>query len=242
MELSPLALILIALLLAAWTVVAAVLVLRAGATTRRSKTAQSSFKRMQSLLDAAPAVPLLVRVDGRIEAPERLARWLGLDAVPKYLSELEGALSKAQVDTLWDKVRLTQKSAAPFELTLTPPGSRRSLSLHGVLADPQVSPGGAAIVWVFDFTASETELARLRKSEAAAQADFAALIGLIEAAPMPLWFRDPDMRLRLANRAYVAAAGAANLEAVIAGQIELLEPQDGRTPAEIARESLAGGR
>ena len=34
-------------------------------------------------------------------------------------------------------------------------------ALHGALADPQVSPGGASIVWVFDFTTSEEELARL---------------------------------------------------------------------------------
>lgn len=238
MELSPLALILIALLLAAWTIAAAVLVLRAGAKTRRTKALQTSLKRMQSLLDAAPTVPLLVRVDGRIEAPERLARWLGLDTMPKYLSELEGALSNTQVEELWQKVRLTQKSAAPFEMALTPPGSKRSLALHGALADPQVSPGGAAIVWVFDFTASENELTRLRKSEAAAQADFSALIGLIEAAPMPLWFRDTDMRIRLVNRAYVEAVGAANLEAVVDGQIELLEAQNGKQPAEIARESL----
>lgn len=243
MEFSPLALILFALLMAAWTIAAAVLVLRAGAKTKRTKALQTSLKRMQSLLDVAPAVPLLVRVDGRIEAPERLARWLGLENTPKYLSELEGregaGLSKAQVEALWDKIRLTQKSAAPFTMALTPPGSNRSLALQGALADAQVSPGGAAIVWVFDFTTSETELARLRRSEAAAQADFAALIGLIEAAPMPLWFRDPDMKLRLANRAYVEAVGAGSLEAVIENQIELLEAQNGRQPVEIAREALA---
>lgn len=239
MEFSPLALVLIALLLAAWTVAAAVLVLRAGAKTKRTKALQTSLKRMQHLLDVAPAVPLLVRVDGRIEAPERLARWLGLEAMPKYLSELEGGLSKEQVDKLWDKVRLTQKSAAPFEMAITPPASKRSLALHGALADPQVSPGGAAIVWVFDFTSSETELTRLRKSEAAAQADFSALIGLIEAAPMPLWFRDPDMRLRLANRAYVEAVGAPSLDAVIEGQVELLEAHEGKSPEQIAREALS---
>lgn len=238
MEFSPLALVLIALLLAAWTVAAAVLVLRAGAKTRRTQALQTSMKRMQSLLDAAPSVPMLVRVDGRIEAPERLARWLGLEAMPKYVSELEGALSKRQVDELWEMVRLTQKSAAPFEMAVTPPKSKRSLALHGALADPQVSPGGAAIVWVFDFTASQTELTRLRQSEGAARADFAALIALIEAAPMPLWFRDPDMRLRLVNRAYVEAVGAHSLEAVIEKQTELLEAQAGKPPAEIARESL----
>ena len=242
MEFSPLALTAIALLLAAWTVAAAVLVLRANAKTQRTKALQKSLKRMQHLIDDAPTIPLLVRADGRIEAPERLARWLGLDAVPTYLSELAGegesGLSKEQVEELDEKVRLTQKSAAPFEMTLTPPGSRRSLALRGMLADPQVSPGGAAIVWVFDFTASEDELSRLRKSAARAEADFSALIGLIEAAPMPMWFRDADMQLRLVNKAYVEAVGAQDVPAVIEGQIELLEADGDRSPADIARASL----
>src|SRR3546814_4921337 len=63
-----------------------------------------------------------------------------------------------------------------------------------MLADPQVSPGGAALVWVFDFSESENELARLREAAARAQGDFAALVGLIEAAPMPMWFRGADLR------------------------------------------------
>ena len=240
MELSPLAMIGIALLLAAWTIAAAVLVMRAQAKTRRSKALQTSLKRMQHLLDAAPAIPLLVRVDGRIEAPERLARWFGLESIPKYLSELAGkdaeGLSAEQVEELSEMVRRTQKSAAPFQLTVTPPGSRRSLSLQGTLADAQVSPGGAAIVWVFDFTNSEEELVRLRESAERAQGDFFALIGLIEAAPIPMWFRDAEMQLRLVNQTYIDAVGAASLAQVVENQIELLEPEGGKSPAEIARE------
>lgn len=242
MEITPTALIVIGLLLALWTIAAAVVILRASAKARRAKALQTSLKRMQRMLDVAPAIPMLVRVDGRIEAPERLARWLGLQSVPKYLSELEGAdgegLSKEQVETLNAKVRLTQKSATPFQIVITPPGSRRSLAMQGALADPQVSPAGAAIVWVFDFTSSEEELVRLREVAERSQADFTALIGLIEAAPVPMWFRDPDMRLRLVNQAYVEAVGAESLQAVIDGQIELLEPKGGRTPAQIARECL----
>ncbi|MEP3421052.1 MAG: PAS-domain containing protein [Erythrobacter sp.] len=242
MEFSPLALIAIALLLAGWTIAAVIAMLRAGAKTRRTKALQKSLKRMQQMLDVAPAIPLLVRVDGRIEAPERLARWLGLDAMPTFLSELSGengtGLSAAQTADLTEKIALTQKSAAPFQMVLTPPGAKRSLSLQGALADPQVSPGGAAIVWVFDFTASEDELSQLRDTAGRAEADFSALIGLIEAAPMPMWFRDADMRLRLVNQAYVEAVGAESLQKVVDEQVELLEPDGGKTPADIARECL----
>ncbi|MEE4154379.1 MAG: PAS-domain containing protein [Erythrobacter sp.] len=240
MVLTPIAAALIGLVLAAWTIAAAVLVLRAGATATRAKALAISLKRMQHLLDASPAVPLLVRVDGRIEAPERLARWLGIQRLPRYLSELasEDGLNLAQVEELSERVRLTQKSANPFNMTLNLPGSSRSLALYGALADPQVSPGGAAIVWVFDFSESEDELSALRYEAARARADFAALIGLIEAAPMPMWFRDREMALQLVNKAYVEAVGATSAEAVVQGQIELLEADEGTSPADIARASM----
>ncbi|MEO0699020.1 MAG: hypothetical protein AAFY81_04790 [Pseudomonadota bacterium] len=241
MEITPYSAAIIGLVLAAWTVIAAVLVWRSQAKVARAKALKTSLGRMQSLLDAAPAIPMLVRVDGRIEAPERLARWLGFTEMPKYLSELsrDDGLTPAQVEALSEKVRLTQKSAMPFQMSLTLPGSQRALALQGALADPQVSPGGAALVWVFDFSESEDELSRLRQSAARAEADFTALIGLIEAAPMPMWFRTQEMAIQLVNQAYVDAVAAGSAEAVVQGQIELLEADGERTPAEIARDSLS---
>jgi PAS domain-containing protein len=245
MEISALALIGIALLLAGWTLAAAVMMLRASDTVRRTRSLKTTQARLQHLLDVAPAVPLLVRVDGRIEAPDKLARLLGLQQMPKYLSELAGqgdpamgALSADQVALLSAKVQATQKSAAPFRITLTPPRSKRSLALHGTLADPQVSPSGAALVWVFDFTQSHEEMARLRAATRGPKGDFGALVGLIEAAPVPMWFRGSDMRLQLVNQAYVDAVGAASAVEAVAGQIELLEAEDGRSPADIARRAL----
>ncbi len=241
MEITPLAAGIIGLVLAAWTVAAAVFVMRASGQSQRTKALRTSLRRMQSLLDGAPAIPMLVRVDGRIEAPERLARWLGFEAMPNYLSELgrDDGLSAAQVEELTEHVRHTQKSAAPFQMSLMLPGSGRSLALIGSLADPQVSPGGAALVWVFDFSESQDELSRLRQSEASAQAGFRALLGLIEEAPVPMWFRGPDMAIQLVNKAYVDAVGADSAEAVVQGQIELLEPDRDRSPADIARAAFS---
>ncbi|GAB4476588.1 MAG: PAS domain-containing sensor histidine kinase [Erythrobacter tepidarius] len=242
MDTSPLSLVLIALLLAAWAVGASVFMLRASRSIKRARALKTSLKRVSTLLDVAPAVPMLVRVDGRIEGPDKLARLLGLPAMPKYLSELAsatgGGLTREQLDQLSAKVQTTQKSAAPFRMALNPPGSQRSLALYGTLADPQVSPGGAALVWVFDFTESHAEMVRLRAAAARATGDFAALVGLIEAAPMPMWFRGADLTLQLVNQAYVDAVGATSAAEVVQGQIELLEPEHGRSPAEIARETL----
>ncbi|MEP5939178.1 MAG: PAS-domain containing protein [Erythrobacter sp.] len=245
MEFSPTALALIGLVLAAWTVAAALLMIRAAASARRFEAVRNATRRLNRMLDEAPAIPLLVRVDGRIEAPDRLARWLGLDSLPAYLSELETpdgrGLNAQQLDQLTNAVRTTQKTAAPFQFSLTPAGSTRSLALRGTLADPQVSPGGAALVWVFDFSESEGELSQLRKEAEGAQKDFNALVGLIEAAPMPMWFRGSDMRLKLVNGAYVDAIGAADANEVVSNQAELLEAIDGERPADVARKAVKAG-
>ena len=180
---SPALMVIIGLLLAAWTAVAGWFMLRASARSRGTETIRRSARRLSRMIEESPAVPLLVRADGRIEAPERLAGWFGLDRMPEYLSELsldgDGGLDDAQLETLTAHVRRTQKTAASFTMTLAPPGSRKALTLRGTLADPSVSPAGAALIWVFDFTESEGELAALREQAASAREDFGALVGLI---------------------------------------------------------------
>ena len=162
MTLTPIALVLFALLLAAWTVAALWAVAGARRRERKAEAGQRHARRLARMVDESPALPLLVRADGKIEAPQRLAGWLGLDAVPQFLTELDGGridgggggLTKEQLAELTEAVRRTQRTAAPFRMVATPRGSKRSLALRGHLADPQVSPGGAALVWVFDFSDS----------------------------------------------------------------------------------------
>ncbi len=242
MVLNQTALVMIGLLLAAWTIAGAWAVLAARRRLKRGEAGQRSARRMAKMVDESPALPLLVRTDGRIEAAPKLAGWLGLDRVPQFLTELaeEGrGLPSDQLSALNEAVLRTQKTGAPFRMVTTPLGSKRSLSLRGVLADPQVSPGGAALVWVFDFSDSESELVQLRAEAARARDDFAALVGLIEAAPMPMWFRSGDGKLRLVNQAYVSAVGGENAEAVAEAGTELVEVVDGQSAARVALQALA---
>jgi len=242
MTLSPTALVLIGLLLSAWTVAAAWAVLAARGREKRAESGQRQAKRLARMVDESPAIPLLVRADGRIEAPQRLANWLGLEAVPQFLTELDGGridgggggLTSEQLTELTEAVRRCQRTANPFRLVVTPKGSKRSLALRGHLADPSISPGGAALVWVFDFSDSESELVQLRDEARRAQDDFAALVGLIEAAPMPMWFRGPDGELRLVNSAYVEAVAGEDARQVVADGIELVENIDGLTAKQVA--------
>lgn len=244
MEFSRFLPLLIGLLLGAWTIAAAWAVLSARSRQNRAEAQLRSARRLGRMVEESPALPLLVRTDGRIEASPRLAQWLGLDEVPQFLSELDGndrGLPAEKLAELTEAVRRCQKTAAPFRMAVTPHGSSRSLALRGHLSDPQVSPGGAALVWVFDFSDSETELVRLRDEAARARGDFHALVSLIEAAPMPMWFRRPDGELQLVNHAYVAAVGAKNADDVVVKGIELIESVDGLAPGQVARKAAEKG-
>ena len=242
MESSSALLAILGLLLALWTAGAVWVMLRASGRERKSLAARTAVQRLSRLIEDGPAIPLLVRADGRIEAPDRLARWIGLDRVPEYLSELTGpdnrGLSEKLVEDLTRNVRRTQKTAKPFRMALTlAPGTGKSLALRGSLADPAVSPGGSVLIWVFHFTESEAELSQLREETARVREDFGALVGLIEAAPMPMWFRGGDMQLRLVNHAYVAAVGAESADQVVTDQVELVETINGRTATQVAQQA-----
>ncbi len=242
MILSQTALVLIGLLLAGWTLAAGWAILAARGKARRVEAQQVQARKLARMVDESPAVPLLVRADGKIEAPPRLAGWLGLDGVPQYLTELDAGdkgLTAEQLAELTTAVLRTQKTAAPFRMVATPRGSKRSLALRGHLADPQVSPGGAALVWVFDFSDSESEMVKLRAEASRARGDFTALVSLIEAAPMPMWFRGPDGALRLVNSAYVTAVGGDSAEAVVGAGTELVEPVEGVTATQVALQAAA---
>lgn len=242
MTLTPTALVLLGLMLAGWTMAALWAAGSARARERKAEAGLRHAKRLGRMVDESPALPLLVRADGKIEAPQRLAGWLGLDSVPQFLTELDGGridgggggFTTEKLAELTEAVRRCQRTAAPFRMVATPRGSKRSLALRGHLADPQVSPGGAALVWVFDFSDSESELVQLRDDAARARGDFAALVGLIEAAPMPMWFRGPEGDLRLVNQAYVTAVAGTDARQVAEDGIELVESVDGLTARQIA--------
>src|SRR5687767_6173932 len=147
MLLNQTALALIGLLLAAWSIAAGAAVLSARRRARRAESSQRLVRRLTRMIDESPALPLLVRTDGRIEGSARLAAWLGLDRLPGYLSELDAGdagVPHAELEQLSAAIRRTQKSAAPFRLAVTPRGSSRTLALRGTLADPRAWPGGAA--------------------------------------------------------------------------------------------------
>ncbi len=199
--------------------------------------------KLSSLLGSAPALAMVVRADGRLELPDRLADWLGLAPPPKFLAELvsPGAgLTSEDAVLLGDAVTAAQKAGEPFALTIRPQGSTRMLAVRGQRAPREVGSPGGVVVWFFDSTESQVQIGQLIGEAAELGHAFSALRGLIEAAPLPMWYRGPDMRLAMVNSAYVRAVEANDARDVVTRQVELVEGSAAGGPlasAIVARDS-----
>jgi signal transduction histidine kinase len=84
-----------------------------------------------------------------------------------------------------------------------------------------------------------TKLAlRLRQTEGALN----SLTHLIEAAPFPMWYRGPDLKLGLVNSAFVHAVEGKDAQDVIERRAELIDAEGENSAAATAREAQESGR
>lgn len=208
---------------------------------RQAAFSTSQADRLAALLESAPALPLMVRNDGRIEAPERLADWLGLRKMPNFLSDLSvpgAGLSDEDAAGLVRDVSGVQKTGRSFSRALRAQGSSRTLLVRGSPAATRLAASGAVILWWFDATESQAEIGRLGEDVARLSLAFNRLSALIEAAPMPMWYRSIDMKLALVNSAYVNAVEGETAEDVIARGLELVDPGDELNPLATAMKAF----
>ncbi len=238
---------LVGIICAIWTVVAAYAIW-AGITMRRKavRTLQQT-SRFGRLLETAPAIPIIVKGDGRFEATDRFARWIGLNRKIEYISDLaadteiyeeEGGLSEKDLARFTENIRSTQKTGKSFSQALTLVGSNKKFLVKGSIADALIYPNGAALLWVFDATESVSQLEKLQKDADEAHSAFAALVGLIEASPFPMWHRSPDLRLTFVNQAYVEAVDSESAEYIIQEGVELIESSNGQSSLAVAQQAL----
>jgi PAS domain-containing protein len=211
---------------------------------KRAEFSTNQADRLASLLDSAPALPLMVRNDGRIEAPSRLADWLGLPKVPNFVTDLVGngvGLSEEDAQALAKDVTAAQKTGRSFSRALRAQGSTRTLLVKGAPAAVRLGQSGSVILWWFDATESQAEIGRLGEEVARLKLAFSRLSGLIEASPVPMWHRGTDMALALVNDAYVRAVEAENAAEVIERGIELIDAGGGTNPLTSASEAAKKG-
>jgi len=211
----------------AFVLIAAVWALYAGLAARAAaRTAYEQNRRLLRFSRTSPALPMLVRADGRIEMSPRLAAWLGLEGPVESLARLtqkDSGLDPEDVALLGEQVEAAQRAGQSFRLSLPVRGSERMLLVLGERASEAVETPGSVLLWVLDATDSQAEVGALEREADRLRAAFDALTALIEAAPMPMWYRGPDLRLLMVNTAYVHAVEGRDAEDVVSRGVELVD-------------------
>lgn len=237
--------VILGLILAAWLAAAAWALWSGLAMKNKAERTLRQSGRLGRLLETSPALPLLIRSDGKLEASQRLMHWLGFDHLPAHISELhtnDAGMSREDLEGLTQDVNLAQKTGNSFTRAIKVAGSDKALLIRGGLADQKIAPNGSALLWVFDATDSEGQIEQLQEENQQARAAFDALSSLIEAAPVPMWHRSPDLRLTLVNSAYVNAVDAEDGTQVISEGIELVETINGISPINAAAQAKEKGK
>ena len=228
----------IGILLALWLVAATVAIWYGLSLRRQSMKTLRHTSRLARLLETAPAIPVVVRGDGQIEAAERFSQLLGLSSMAASLTDLhtddETGISASDLQQLEVKIRETQRTGSDFSQALRIAKSDRRMLVIGGIADAIIYPNGAALLWFFDLTDNLSEWEKVKLESEEARAAFAAIASLIEETPLPMWHRGPDLRLNFVNRAYVQAVGAENSAEAVEQGVELIEPVNDETAMSFA--------
>jgi signal transduction histidine kinase len=234
----------IAALALLWLGIAAAIAIVAARRLRLAQQVLDAARANARLLELTPARPLVVRADQRIEVDEQLLRDLGLEARPKTLAELVGndsGIAPEDFDLLVADIEVARASAGRLSRKVRAQASGRVFDVRGGPAPAGESPG-TVLLWFFDTSAGEEERAklalRLRQTEAALN----SLTHLIEAAPFPMWYRGPDLKLGLVNSAFVHAVEGEDAADVIERSAELIDAGGEDSAVASARKAQETGR
>jgi signal transduction histidine kinase len=226
-----------------WLGIAAAIAIAAGRRARLAQAVLDAARSGAALLETAPARPLLVRADGRIEADAQLLRDLGLPADRARLAELTGndsGLIEEDLAELVSEIETARVSAGRVTRKVRAQGSGRVFEVRGGPA-PAPDPPGTLLLWFFDTSAGEEERARLALRLRQTERALDSLTHLIEAAPFPMWYRGPDLKLGLVNSAFVTAVEGRDAADVIARNAELIDAEGDQGAVSAAREALETG-
>jgi signal transduction histidine kinase len=227
-----------------WLGLAAAIAVRAARRLRLAEQVLSAARTNATLLELTPARPLVVRPSQRIEVDPRLLRDLGLAAEPRSLSDLAGTdsgIAPDDLEALKADIDVARVSAGRVSRKVRAQGSPRVFEVRGGPAPPPEA-SGTILLWFFDTSAGEEERSnlalRLRQTEAALN----SLTHLIEAAPFPMWYRGPDLKLGLVNSSFVHAVEGKDAAEVIERGAELVDAQGADSAIESARKAQENGR
>ena len=225
-----------------WLAVAAALLVVAARRMRQANALIASASSLSTLLDLTPARPLVVRPDGSVQADRRLVRELRLEGDPASWNELagsEGGLDPRDLESLRERIQAAALTGSPIDEQVRAVGSDRVFEVRGGPA-PSTEPSGTVLLWLSDTSGAESERSKLADRLQQTEGALDSLSYLIEAAPFPMWYRGPDLKLGLVNRAFVDAVEARDAAEVIARSSELIDatgPDSARAAAVLAVET-----
>jgi signal transduction histidine kinase len=233
----------IAVLALLWLALAVWMTLIAARRFRLAEDVLGAARANAALLELTPARPLVVRSDQRIEADPQLVRDLGLHAAPSRLSELIGndsGILAEDLEALGQDIDGARMSAARISRKVRANRSGRVFEVRGGPA-PAPAQAGTLLLWFFDTSAGEEERSRLALRLRQTEAALNSLTHLIEAAPFPMWYRGPDLKLGLVNSAFVHSVEANDASEVIERGFELIDAEGESSAVATARQAQESG-
>jgi signal transduction histidine kinase len=227
-----------------WLALAATLAVLAARRYRLAQGMIDTARANARLLDLMPSRPLLVRPDNRIEVDERLVRELGFKASPRTLAEFttdDAGIAADDLQTFRAMIDMARASASRFSCNVTAQATGRVFDVRGGPAPPG-EPPGSLLLWFVDVSAAEEERAKLALRVRQTEAAVNSLTQVIEAAPFPMWYRGPDLKLGLVNSAFVHAVEGRDASEVIERGAELIDAEGDDSALARAREAQATSR
>jgi signal transduction histidine kinase/PAS domain-containing protein len=227
-----------------WLALAVAITIAAARRFRLAEEVLGAARANATLLELTPARPLLIRPDQRIEADMQLVRDLGLHDQPSRLKELVGSDSgilREDLEALNEEVDAARASAGRIARKVRAHGSGRVFEVRGGPA-PAPEPPGTLLLWFFDTSAGEEERSRLALRLRQTEGALNSLTHLIEAAPFPMWYRGPDLKLGLVNSSFVHAVEANDASEVIDRGFELVDEEGENSAVATARKAQETGR
>ena len=227
-----------------WLVLAATMAISAARRYRLAQQVLETARANARLLELMPVRPLAVWADGRIEADERLVRELGLEAQPMTFTDLGGetnGIVTADLEILGAMIEAARASAASISCAVHANGSGRVFDVRGAPA-PAGEPPGTLLLWFVDVSAAEEERARLAMRLRQTESAVNSLTQVIEAAPFPMWYRGPDLKLGLVNSAFVQAVEGRDASDVIKRGAELIDAEGDDSPLARAQQAQSSSR
>ncbi len=237
LELPPFLLVLVAMCCGGWMGVAIWATLHGLHAARMAEAVGSRLARGEALLAASPTPYLVCLPSGDIEVSERAAVLIG---VAPGTQRIERMVPRAQAEDLLRLINATAASGATFSHSLALGGGSRMVACQGHLA-PETFPRGTVLLWLSETPLQEQMVHTHDADTDRLSATVDALTGLLEAAPFPIWYRGPDLRLALVNGAYVRAVEGGAALAVVRSGIELIDEGEGRSALARAASVLKGG-